>query len=73
MEENIFEYSIILENIDAAMPCILLFGSDLKAYLINGNESTAEIDFCFKTKLSFEEIQHTLYECGANLELLKRE
>ena len=73
MEENLSQYSVTLENVYSAIPCIYLFGSDLKAYSITGNESTDDVDFVFKTKLNLEKVQETLYESGANLELLKKE
>ena len=73
MEENLSQYSVTLENVDSAIPCISLFGSDLKAYSITGNESTDDVDFVFITKLNLEKIQETLYESGANFELLKKD
>lgn len=73
MEEKLSQYSIVLENLESVIPCISLFGSHLKAYSIAGNESTDDVDFGFKTKLSLEKVQETLYESGANLESLKKE
>ena len=73
IEINISQYSVILENVEAAIPCISIFGSDLKAYSVTGNESTDEVAFTFQTKLVLKKVEENLYESGINFELLKKE